>query len=107
MEIGVADMRIYLSGRKGCCRVENTHSFFVHDRAPSMDRNWRGSTPLSNRYRIAIVRGRPDPSKLPDARAFGHRACDSFFTRTLLVHVFIVRIFSDDNLNSAIYPNEC
>jgi hypothetical protein len=59
------------SGRKGRVSVENTHSFFVHDIAPSMYRNCHGSIPRSNRYRIAIDRGRPDTL---EARAPGHHA---------------------------------
>ena len=73
------------SGRKDRVFVENTHSFFVHDNAPSMDRDYHGSTPLSNRYRIAIDRERPDPHNLFIQRA-------GFCTRALLVHVFVVRV---------------
>ena len=59
------------SGRKDRIRGENTYSFFVHDNAPSMDRDYHGSTPLSNRYRTAIDRGRPDTLEF---RAPGHDA---------------------------------
>ena len=59
------------SGRKDRVFVENTHIFFVHDNAPSMYRDYHGSTPLSNRYRIAIDRGRPDTLEF---RAPGHHA---------------------------------
>jgi len=41
-------------------RVENIHSFFYAEHAPSMDRNWRGSNPRSIRDRGAIKRYRPD-----------------------------------------------
>ena len=49
--------------------VENTHSFFVHNHGPSMDRNWRGSIPRTSRYRTAIDRERPDPHDLFVQRA--------------------------------------
>jgi hypothetical protein len=52
-------------------------SFFCHNHAPSMDRNWHGSNPLSNRYRIAIDRGRPDPPKI---RASGIVPAFFFYT---------------------------
>ena len=52
-EIGVY---VYiLSMGKGYCRVENTSSFFYADHAPSMDRNWHGSSPRSIRARTAIA----------------------------------------------------
>ena len=59
------------SGRRDRVSVENTHSFFVRDTAPSMDRDYHGSNPPSKRYRSAIDRERPDTL---EARAPGHDA---------------------------------
>jgi hypothetical protein len=61
-----------------------------------MDRNWHGSNPPSNRYRGAIDRERPrkiNPRQL-------------FCTRALLVHVFVVRVLYDGNLNGRVNSNE-
>ena len=47
-----------------CVFVMNTYSFFYTATAPSMDRDWRGSTPRPDRYRGAINRQRPDLDRL-------------------------------------------
>lgn len=45
-----------LSMVKDCVRVVNAYGFFIRDTAPSMDRNYRGSTPQTIRTRSAIKR---------------------------------------------------
>ena len=64
LKIGVVDWsQVYvyiLSMGRGGVRVMNTWGFFVHDNAPSMDRNWRGSSPRTIRHRAARNRYRPD-----------------------------------------------
>ena len=64
-----------------------------------MDRDWRGSNPLSNRYRGAIDRERPKSRNI-----FVRRA--GFCTHALLVHIFVVRILYDDNLNGRVDTDE-
>jgi hypothetical protein len=54
-----------LSMGRDCVRVENTPGFLSRDNAPSMDRNWRGSSPRTIRHRSAIKRYRPDSTRLP------------------------------------------
>jgi hypothetical protein len=49
-----------LSMGKDGVRVENTPGFFVPNNAPSMDRNWHGSSPRTIRHRGARNRYRPD-----------------------------------------------
>ena len=49
-------------GRDRVC-VINTCSFFVRANAPSMDRNWHGSSPRTIRHRAARNRYRPDSTR--------------------------------------------
>jgi hypothetical protein len=44
-----------LSMGRDCVRVENTHSFAFFFATPSMDRNWRGSAPQSDRHHPATA----------------------------------------------------
>jgi hypothetical protein len=67
-KIGIAcwsQVYVYiLSMGKGVVRVEHTSSFFCADHAPSMDCNWRGSSPQPDRYRDAIKRYRSAINRL-------------------------------------------
>jgi len=71
-----------LSMGKDCVRTEHTPHFFCTARAPSMDSGRRGSTPLSDRYRTAIV---PISSrslkKNKDARAYARAPLNPKYAR--------------------------
>jgi len=60
VNVTLYDICVYtLDGEEVCFCREYTHykNFFA---APSMDRNWRGSAPRSDRHRTASIRARPD-----------------------------------------------
>ena len=75
----ILEMWIYayiLSMMKDRVRAGSWYSFFVRVTTPSMDRDWRGSTPPPSRYHTAIGRARPDPEEDPEdphTRSLTHR----------------------------------
>jgi len=64
---------------KGRLRVENAANFFYIYSGASMDRNYDGSEPHINRYRVAIV---PISSKSSDPPDLFLRAHESALART-------------------------